>query len=399
MAPSTEALIKPELLVWARTSAGFDVAQIAKKLKIPTDRLQAWESGAKKLTVAQLRRLAEIYRRPLAVFYLPVSPKNFDAMHDFRRLPGEVSGIESPELRLEIRKALYRRGIAVDLANALDEKPPQLNVKAEVGEDPEIIGLRIRKLLSVSPQQQSDWKNENQALRSWRNAIEKLGILVFQARHVDIAEMFGFSITESPFPALVVNVKHSVRGRIFTMLHELAHIVLNQDAICDLDEETPRATEDLKIEVVCNHVAGAALIPKESLLQEEVVAADHKTKEWPDHTIDSLARDYWVSREVVVRRLLLLGLTTQSFYKQKREQYKEEYASLAGRKKKPGFAPPDRIAINAAGEQFVRLVLSSYANEKITASDVADYLDLRLKHISKVEQALLRSGDSSGAQD
>jgi hypothetical protein len=95
----------------------------------------------------------------------------------------------------------------------------------------------------------------------------------------------------------------------------------------------------------------------------------------------------------------LLGLTTQSFYRQKREQYQEEYANLARKNKKAGFATPDRIAINAAGEQFVRLVLSGYANEKITASDVADYLDLRLKHIPKVEQALLRPVEGAGAQD
>lgn len=55
--------------------------------------------------------------------------------------------------------------------------------------------------------------------------------------------------------------------------------------------------------------------------------------------------------------------------------------------------------MSTAGEQFVRLVLNSYANEKITASEVADFLDLRLKHIPSVEQALLKRSGTAEAQD
>jgi Zn-dependent peptidase ImmA (M78 family) len=203
--------------------------------------------------------------------------------------------------------------------------------------------------------------------------------------------MLGFSITEPLFPVLVINISYSVRGRIFSMLHELAHIAFKQGALCDLDDEAPRELSDLEIERICNHVAGATLVPKSSLLHDKVVEPNLSKKEWPDTIIDSLAREYWVSREVVVRRLLVLGLTTQAFYKRKREQYRQEYKTLATKKKKAGFATPDRIAISTAGEQFVRLVLNSYASENITASDAAEFLDLRLKHIPKLEQALLKS--------
>ena len=47
MAPPTEALIKPELLVRARYIGGLDVAQITRKLNIPIDRSQACESRSK----------------------------------------------------------------------------------------------------------------------------------------------------------------------------------------------------------------------------------------------------------------------------------------------------------------------------------------------------------------
>lgn len=102
------------------------------------------------------------------------------------------------------------------------------------------------------------------------------------------------------------------------MLHELAHLVLRQDAICDLDDEKPRAAADLRVEALCNHVAGATLVPKSHLLGKEVVASTHTRREWPEEAIASLAREYWVSREVVLRRLLILGLTSQAFYRETR---------------------------------------------------------------------------------
>lgn len=125
-------------------------------------------------------------------------------MHDFRRMPGEVSGVESPALRLEIRKALYSRDVAVELSKKLEEESTKLAVEALVTEDAEDIAGRIREQLKVSNEQQSGWSDEGEALRGWRNANEQLGILVFQARHVEPSEMLGFSLAESPFPVLVL---------------------------------------------------------------------------------------------------------------------------------------------------------------------------------------------------
>lgn len=54
--------------------------------------------------------------------------------------------------------------------------------------------------------------------------------------------------------------------------------------------------------------------------------------------------------------------------------------------KKGGGPPPPRKCIQENGVPFVSLVLESYAKEKITYSDVADYLGIRLKHLPKVER-------------
>jgi transcriptional regulator with XRE-family HTH domain len=70
MAKSITADVTPELLTWARESAGFDLAAVAKKTSYEAERIQAWEAGSAKPTVAQARALAAAYKRPFAVFFL-----------------------------------------------------------------------------------------------------------------------------------------------------------------------------------------------------------------------------------------------------------------------------------------------------------------------------------------
>ena len=57
----------------------------ADRLKIPADRLEAWEQGESRTSLPQVRRIAELYKRPLAVFYLPRPPAAEEPVHDFRR--------------------------------------------------------------------------------------------------------------------------------------------------------------------------------------------------------------------------------------------------------------------------------------------------------------------------
>ena len=78
MPRSIPAQIHPELLVWARTTAGLTQEAVAKKVQIKPQLLQDWESGAANPSIAQLRKLGEIYKRPLAVFFLSQPPKGFD---------------------------------------------------------------------------------------------------------------------------------------------------------------------------------------------------------------------------------------------------------------------------------------------------------------------------------
>jgi Zn-dependent peptidase ImmA (M78 family) len=315
-------------------------------------------------------------------------------MHDFRRLPGEIAGVQSPELRYEIRRAINRRELAVELLRAAEESVPTFPVPVSSPGDAQAVARRIRKMLNISLDSQWAWPSGYDTFNNWRRAFERIGVLVLQMTSVDISEVRGFSIGEMPLPVVVLNSKDTVAGRCFTMFHELAHILLHKGGLCDLDDHTRRAPAELKMEVFCNMVAGCALVPRKAFLQEPIVRANARKTGWADDELSRLARRYGVSREVVLRRLLTLGRTSEAFYQVKRRQYRREAEDRRERRRE-GFAPPHSLAISSAGPMFVRLVLNSYYEERITASDVADLLEVRLKHLAKIEEAVL---GKSGAE-
>lgn len=388
MSSIIRAIIKPELLIWARESAGLSIEVAAKKVGVKPDRLNKWEKGELRPTIKQLRKLGKIYKRPLAVFYLPKPPKKFQPPREFRQFPGTGIYEYSPNLRFEIRRAEDRRKIALDLYQLLGESPPEINISIELSDKPENKASEIRELLGISYDTQFNWTSFYEAFNHWKKVLEDSGILIFQAPNIDLNEMRAFSISDSPLPVIVLNVKDSPSARIFSLLHEFIHILLKKGGLCDLEEEGLPTPEEQKIEVFCNRVAGAILIPKKQLSSEKIVLEKGDYAEWEDAEIIYLANLYKVSREVALRRLLIAGHITIEFYRQKREEYRKEFEKAL--EKKEGFPLPYyKKAIIRAGNHFIRLVLNSYYQEKITSSDVSGFLDVKLKHMSDIEMEVI----------
>jgi Zn-dependent peptidase ImmA (M78 family)/transcriptional regulator with XRE-family HTH domain len=392
MAARSKAMVEPSLLVWARTSAGFSVLAAAEKIGVDQGVLSAWEApGDDGPSIPQLRKLAGLYKRPLAVFYLPEPPKDFQAIRDLRRLPGTGMRFYSPELELEMRRARERRGLVVELAEELEVRPKRLDLRTTIQGDPEAVGVEIREKLRVSLHDQATWRDTDgrAAFRAWRERIEGCGALVFQATRIESREASGFAIAEKLLPVIVVNQKDAPTRRTFSLLHELAHLMLHISGVSDLETDAARPPEDQALEVFCNRVAAAALMPREGFLQHHLVAAKPVSRaQWTDDEISELARSFNVSREAALRRLLVFGYTTEAFYRRKKQQYDEEYAAAKARQKARADEVrrnmPQEIVSNL-GRPLVTMVLAHYHQDRLTLSDVAGYLGIKAKHVPKVE--------------
>ena len=159
----------------------------------------------------------------------------------------------------------------------------------------------------------------------------------------------------------------------------------NESGICDLDDNSSR-NASARIEAFCNRVAGATLFPKNDLLATTELR-DHKVTDmaWSDAEIQSLSRKFGGSREALLVRLLFLGRTSEKFFYKKRDEYRAEYAKWREQRKE-GFAPPHVISLSSAGPLFTNLVIENFNREHITASDVSDYLQIRVKHLPEIQR-------------
>ena len=384
MTQSAQALIEPELLVWARKSAGMTLEHAAQRLQISAESLKDWERGSK-LTTKQLRKAANLYKQSFAAFYLNEAPDPFvPPVRDYRHLPETARGKLSPELFLDIRSALDHREQFLELLVQQKGFPTEFSKTTSLDEDPEKLSQEIRKWLNVSFERQTNWRDTRIGFNFWREAIELKGVLVLQTKRIPLSDMRGYSLAQDPLPVIVLNRKDAYAGRSFSLIHETAHLMLRTSGLCDVDVGEGGSSKDIKTEVFCNSVAGATLVPRAAFLAN-VIVRRHKGEIWENGELERLGKEFSVSREVILRRALNFGLTSKEFYERKLAEFTKEYEK---RPKTEGFVLPHIDAISLNGKPFVKLILNSFLSEHITASDASGYLGIKLKHFERIKHAV-----------
>jgi Zn-dependent peptidase ImmA (M78 family) len=385
--PSVLAKATPAMLVWARETASMTVEEAARKIRADFDpeRIRAWERGDGHPTLPQLRTLSIAYRRPLSAFFLNERPREFPIPRDFRGLGHPVL---SRALRFELRAASERREVALELYEELEEAPKAFELSGELREATLVFAARARAALGVTVEEQARWRDPYEALRTWKAKLEGMGVLVFQAPGIPSAEMRGFSIYNRQLPIIAVNRGEAPSARIFSMMHELTHLMLREGGICNFDEDEARGQLEQRVEVFCNAVAAEILVPQADFLAQPTVAAHPaRAREWEDGTISGLARRYRVSREVIVRRLLTFERATTNFYRRKREQYAAEFV----REREAQNAVPERGSdkqVRILGNLFTKLVVDTYRSGGISLSEAVSYLGIKTRHLPEVERSL-----------
>ena len=396
MARRVRALVEGPILTWARETAGYSIQDVANKFKKDPELIIAWEKGEEMPFMGQLRVMADMFKRPISDFYLPAPPAERPLPHDFRRPRDTVAGNYSPALRKQLRFACERQDITKVLLEDMGDQRVHFSHQVRKHQSPERVGHTIRDILSVTATDQRTWKNSYNTLKGWRQRIEAQDILVFQFDDVAVEEAWGFSIVEPIFPVIGINKKLAPNGRTFTMLHEFTHLLLGKSGICDIDDYTQRAQTDIEIEIFCNHAAAAALMPEtEFRANKTVCSRSGPAVDWSDQEIKDIASSFGVSREAAVRRLLTFNLTTVDFYRERRAEYHGQRSAQKARERELnkgkdfiGQSGPQR-ALSDFGRNYVRTILDSLGEQRITLADAAQYLQVRAPAVRKVQELAL----------
>lgn len=370
--------INLDILKWARVSLGLSISEVAKRMKKKESEIEDWETGISFPTYSQLEKLAyEIYNRPIALFFFPDIPEEDTPKTEFRTLPEVL--IEG--LPVEIIK-VYRKAkvFQINLAELYENsKPVSINLidNYSLNDNIDILSLAsdIRRDMGISIEEQFSWKNLDTAFKKWRTALEEKGIFVFKDafRNDDFS---GFCVYDETYPIIFINNSMSDSRQVFTLFHELGHLLYHMGGI---DFRDNRVLKSVKrkystYEVTCNKFASEFLVPEEIINKYEL----NKTEK----QIEKLATLFSVSREVIIRKYLDFGIIDSEYYRKKVVQWAEE-TQKAKKKLKGGNYYNTQIAY--LGNTYIDIVFKKYYQNSISIENLSEYLNIKESYISDFE--------------
>ena len=262
--------VNPEILVWARETAGLTPEEAVKKLSIrdtkkasAVERLAGYESGAEDPSRPVLVKMSKQYRRPLVTFYLPKAPAKGYRGADFRTLPvGTHSPVMDAVLDALIRDIESRQGLVRAILADHDEISPLYFVGSrKISDGHDAVLNSLREILNVQLADYRSQRSPEAAFAFIRDRAERAGIFVILkgdlgSYHtaIDLEAFRGFSIADDLAPFIVINDRDARTAWTFTLLHEMVHLILGQTGV------SGRWSEN-ETERFCDDVAGNYLLP------------------------------------------------------------------------------------------------------------------------------------------
>ncbi|MER9236418.1 ImmA/IrrE family metallo-endopeptidase [Mesorhizobium sp. M0622] len=275
----------------------MSTGDLSKRLQMDVGELRSEIEEKPEPGLGVLGKIARELSLPRFAFFMSQAPELNGVLPDFRSdQPDETQKSRQTVEAIQFAQTVQRA--AITLASKPASELPRFT--ASVGSDIEVFALTARNFFEITIEDQRDSKDAKAFYTLCRKKIEDKGIYVLHASFPS-EDGSGFCLAHPEHPVIVVNTKNQTRARrLFTLVHELAHVLMGKSGISD-----PFIRKN-SIERRCNRFAGALLVPRALLgtLLKNITPAKR-----PD--VDDVA---WVSRrlkisqEASVLRLEQLGL-------------------------------------------------------------------------------------------
>ena len=390
--------VNPDVLRWARESLRLSHEEVARRMNKKVSDIEAWERGEASPTYIQLERLAYgIYKRPVALFFFPDVPEEEGVELTFRTLPEQMLERIPPRILYLLRRARVLQLNLAELYEGVNPARRQILRDLDFAPSDAVTEMaeKVRAYLNISLEEQQSWDDTDDALKGWRTVLEDHGVFVFKdsfkapgTKQEDTGESdySGFCLYDQDFPVIYVNNNKAKNRQIFTLFHELAHLLMHTGGVdTRQDDYIEHLTgADKRIEVFCNQFAAEFLVPSRDLQTRLAGEVIH------DGAVGDWAALYGVSRETILRRLLDWGRVTQQEYNAKTRQW------LSERKESGGSGGNYYLTRGVyLGEKYIEDVFSNYHKGNVSLEEAANYLDIKPKNISGMEDWLFRQGEAA----
>lgn len=232
-------------------------------------------------------------------------------------------------------------------------KNPLKNLVVATKKDVELAAIKLRK----------EWDLGTDPIPNIIEMLELKGIKLLLID--DVEEIEGLAVfTSSGIPVVVVNTRNKPIERIrFTIIHELAHLLLNF--------EKQIAADPKEVEIFCHLFSSCFLIPSEMLTK---LIGSAKRNYIQINELISIKEYYGISLRAIVHRLKELEIIVPSYY----ERWMVYMSKTYGAKNEPGEYKGEEKSRN-----FDLLVNRALAEELISLSKAAALWNISINELRK----------------
>lgn len=383
------ASVSPKVLKWARTSLGLDLYEVSKELGKDIEVVEKWEKGEGSPTYAQLEKLAYVvYKRPLAMFFMPEPPNEPSIKTEFRTFFGFNGNHLEKDTHLAIRDGKAKQ---LFLAEFLDSNNAAdfigwLKGLRTSNQSIQVIAKKVRDKLNIPELVIKNTKKPEEALEIWREAIEEAGIFVFK-RAFKQNNISGFCLLDNKYPVIYLNNKTSFTRQIFTIMHELAHLAFDISGVCSVDKTYVSMLEpaDRKIEEWCDKFAAEILVPSSSFT---VLVGNAFNQD----NIESIAKQFRVSPAVIAMKSFDLGYIDGEWLDELMKKYFPDNWRV-NKKSEEGKSTGDyyNTQLQYLSRRYMLEAYRKYSTGSLSSSAISDYLGVKVTSLAGLESRLVKA--------
>ena len=359
--------VSKEILEWVMACVRLDIlpTQIANYLS-------SWLSGEKTPTYNQIEKVSKATGIPLGYFFLQTPPVEDVSLLNYRTV--DSISLSNPSRNLmdtihdmeQVQDWMHQYQLSVG-----EGKLPFVGAMNEDSAISSFVSM-VRRTLGLN----EDWfrlcKDAEDAFRKIRQAISEAGVVIMMNgivgnnthRPLEISEFRAFAIVDEYAPLIFINSNDSINGRLFSLLHEFAHICLGMNSFFNDRHSDGNAVS--KTEKLCNGVAAEILVPQQLFLNEWTNSVQNMDAE---HTIDVLAKVFRCGSTVIARRALDSGLIDKKLYQKIAKLAIDRYNEKKKKKKENPGGDFYRTAASRIDQRFFKLLRGSVVEGKTLYSD------------------------------
>lgn len=362
-----------EVLKSLLTNYEITEEQLAVKMNIPHDKVRSWLNKTSFPTYNQLIKVAESFKKPIIIFFME-NPQIDGIEVDFRTSQEFLSIDDKKRIGelIDIVKT-YQASLS-DLFAGENYTSDIVKWSTEYISNQSGFYQYLRDELDFSFEKQCDFKKASDVVEYLRDALYAHGIYVFKDsfRANDVS---GLCVYNESFPIILLNNKISFTRQIFTIFHELYHLLVKGSHI-DLLSFGNHERD-------CDNFAGKFLIPQEILLRDSLeVEACNKNKYKLDVLIRDKANHYNISREAYLYQLVKLGVVDNKYF----SDFSDENKQYLIRTRQDDISGGNYYftKMNYLGKAYLGDIVARYFSGRISLRYVAQYTQMKVPNVKKM---------------